>query len=72
MSTYQESLDHVVKSIDDFVDYLISIRTDIKSGIYTPEMAGNDVENMTSNEGNDIISTLEEISEMLITNTGGN
>jgi hypothetical protein len=61
-----------VKSIDDFVDYLISIRTDIKSGIYTPEMAGNDVENMTSNEGNDIISTLEEISEMLITNTGGN
>ncbi len=72
MSTYQESLDHVVKSIDDFVDYLISIRTDIKSGIYTPEMAGNDVENMTSNEGNDIISTLEEISEMLTTNTGGN
>jgi hypothetical protein len=61
-----------VKSIDDFVDYLISIRTDIKSGIYTPEMAGNDVENMTSNEGNDIISTLEEISEMLTTNTGGN
>lgn len=72
MNTYQESLDHVVKSIDDFVDYLISIRTDIKSGIYTPEMAGNDVENMTSNEGNDIISTLEEISEMLTTNTGGN
>jgi len=72
MSTYQESLDHVVKSIDDFVDYLISIRTDIKSGIYTPEMAGNDVENMTSNEGNDIISTLAEISEMLTTNTGGN
>lgn len=72
MSTYQESLDHVVKSIDDFVDYLISIRTDIKSGIYTPEMAGNDVENMTNNEGNDIISTLEEISEMLTTNTGGN
>jgi hypothetical protein len=61
-----------VKSIDDFVDYLISIRTDIKSGIYTPEMAGNDVENMTCNEGNDIISTLEEISEMLTTNTGGN
>lgn len=72
MSTYQESLDHVVKSIDDFVDYLISIRTDIKSGIYTPEMAGNDVEAMTNNEGNDIISTLEEISEMLTTNTGGN
>lgn len=72
MNTYQESLDHVVKSIDDFVDYLISIRTDIKSGIYTPEMAGNDVENMTNNEGNDIISTLEEISEMLTTNTGGN
>ena len=63
MHTHQETLNHLAKSIDDHVDYLTSIRNDIKSGIYTPEMASADIENMTNNEGNDIISSLQQLAE---------
>ena len=61
--TYQEKLDHLAKSIDDNINYLTTILNDIKSGIYTPEMASADIENMTNNEGNDIISSLQQLAE---------
>jgi hypothetical protein len=61
--TYQEALDHLAKSIDDHVRYLTNIRNDIRSGIYTPEMAVEDIDNMTNSEGNDIISSLHKLAE---------
>lgn len=61
--TAEELMDDLFESLTRIVHYYNGIMDELKAGTYTPTMAKQDAENLMFNEGNDIVSVLEELGD---------
>ena len=61
--TESQLLDDLFASITSAMRYYSAIRDEIIAGTYTPQKAYEDYENLTCNEGNNIMSVLSELAD---------
>ena len=61
--TESQLLDDLFASITSAMRYYSAIRDEIITDTYTPQKAYEDYENLTCNEGNNIVSVLAELAD---------
>ena len=61
--TESQLLDDLFASITTAMRYYSAIRDEIITDTYTPQKAYEDYENLTCNEGNNIVSVLAELAD---------
>jgi hypothetical protein len=61
--TESQLLDDLFTSITNAMKYYSAIRDEIVANTYTPQKAYEDYENLTCNEGNNIMSVLSELAD---------
>jgi DNA relaxase NicK len=62
--TLEELREELTESLEGSIRILQSILDDVKNGIYGPEQAQMDHENLMFNDGINFMSVIEEIAEM--------